>query len=121
RLLVRSLVPNVASGLTMDDIVTSTFDYGALDRAGQAVRIRLDSTCVHVARTGDDAHIAYIRDGKLHRVEARHVVLACFHMMIPHIAPELPDEQRAALSKNVKTPLCYTNVLVRNWRAFANL
>ena len=25
------------------------------------------------------------------------------------------------MSKNVKTPLCYTNVLVRNWRAFANL
>ena len=25
------------------------------------------------------------------------------------------------LRKNVKTPICYTNVLVRNWRAFANL
>jgi spermidine dehydrogenase len=121
RLLVRALIPDVGPGHTMDDIVTSAFDYGTLDRAGQAVRIRLDSTCVHVARAGDNAHIAYVRYDKLHRVEARHTVLACFHMMIPHIAPELPDAQRAALSKNVKTPLCYTNVLVRNWRAFANL
>ena len=52
----------------------------------------------------------------LHRVEARHAVLACFHMMIPHITPELPAPQRAALAKNVKTPICYTNVLVRNWQ-----
>jgi spermidine dehydrogenase len=41
--------------------------------------------------------------------------------MIPHIAPELPAQQREALAKNVKTPICYTNVLVRNWRALANL
>ena len=33
----------------------------------------------------------------------------------------MPAPQREALSKNVKTPICYTNVLVRNWRAFANL
>ena len=35
--------------------------------------------------------------------------------------PELPAEQRAALLQNVKTPIVYTNVLVRNWRAFVNL
>lgn len=121
RLLVRSLIPGAAPGRTMDDVVPAAFDYGALDRGDQPVRLRLESTCVHVARDGDKAQIAYVRDGSLHRVEARHAVLACFHMMIPHIAPELPAPQRAALSNNVKTPICYTNVLVRNWRAFANL
>ena len=121
RLLVRSLIPGAAPGNTMDDVVPAAFDYAALDRSDQPVRIRLDSTCVHVARSGDKAQVAYVRDGTLHRVEARHAVLACFHMMIPHIAPELPAPQREALAKNVKTPICYTNVLVRNWRAFANL
>jgi spermidine dehydrogenase len=121
RLLVRSLVPDVAVGGTMDDVVPAAFDYGVLDRAGQSVCIRLDSTCVHVARAEDRARVAYVRNGKLHRVETRHAVLACFHMMIPHLAPELPAPQRAALSKNVKTPICYTNVLVRNWQAFARL
>ena len=75
------------------------FDYGALDRGDQPVRIRLDSTCVHVGRDGDKAQVAYVRDGALHRVEARHAVLACFHMMIPHIMPELPAPQRAALAQ----------------------
>ena len=42
-----------------------------------------NSTCVHVARAGDKAQVAYVRDGTLHRVETRHAVLACFHMMIP--------------------------------------
>ena len=55
------------------------------------------------------------------RVEARHAVLACFHMMIPHLMPDLPAVQRAALAQNVKTPIVYTNVVVRDWRAFAAL
>src|SRR4051812_1886709 len=119
RLLVRSLIPAVAPGSTMDDVVSASFDYGALDRGDQPVRIRLDSTCVHVGQNRHQAQVGYVRDGALRRVETRHVVLACFHMMIPHIAPDLPAPQRAALAKNVKTPICYINVLVRNWRAFA--
>ena len=42
RLLVRSLIPGAAPGKTMDDIVPAAFDYGALDRSDQPVRIRLD-------------------------------------------------------------------------------
>jgi spermidine dehydrogenase len=121
RLLVRSLIPGVASGSTMDDVVPAAFDYGALDRADQPVRIRLNSTCVHAGQSGGKAQVAYVCDGVVHRVEARHTVLACFHMMIPYIAPDLPASQREALSRNVKTPICYTNVLVRNWQAFTNL
>jgi spermidine dehydrogenase len=121
RLLVRSLVPGVAPGNSMDDIVAAPFDYSALDRRESAVRIRLTSTCVHAAQSGDKAELAYVRDGILRRVTARHAVLACFHMMIPHIAPDLPVAQHVALAMNVKTPICYTNVMVRNWQAFANL
>jgi spermidine dehydrogenase len=121
RLLVRSLVPGVAPGRTMDDVVLTPFDYRKLDDAAQNVRIRLDSTCIDVRHAGDKVRLAYVRGGALRRVEARHAVLACFHVMIPHIMPELPAPQRAALAKNVKTPIVYTNVLVRSWRAFVNL
>jgi spermidine dehydrogenase len=38
RLLVRSLVPGVAPGSTMDNIVLAPFDYGALDQAASNVR-----------------------------------------------------------------------------------
>ncbi|HXF89788.1 MAG TPA: FAD/NAD(P)-binding protein [Xanthobacteraceae bacterium] len=121
RLLVRSLIPEVAAGRDMEDIVRARFDYGKLDRRGQNVRIRLDSTCVDVRHARNAVQVAYVRDGTLHRVAARHAVLACFHMMIPYLMPELPAEQRAALAQNVKAPIVYTNVLVRNWRAFVTL
>ena len=65
--------------------------------------------------------MSYVRAGIAHRVEARHVVLACYHMMIPYIAPDLPAAQRQALAQNVKAPLVYTNVLVRNWQPWLNL
>ena len=119
RLLVRALIPGIAPGRTMDDIVLAPFDYARLDDSD--VRIRLGSTCVSVRNAGDKALVGYVRDGAPHRVEARHAVLACFHMMIPHLMPDLPAVQRAALAQNVKTPIVYTNVVVRDWRAFAAL
>jgi spermidine dehydrogenase len=62
-----------------------------------------------------------VRASAAHRIAAKHVVLACFHMMIPHIMPDLPQPQRAALAQNVKAPLVYTNVLVRNWQPWVRL
>ena len=35
--------------------------------------------------------------------------------------PELPRAQREALAQNVKAPLVYTNVLVRNWQPWVKL
>ena len=121
RLLVRSLIPAVAPGHSMEDVILAPFDYSKLDVDGQSVRIRLDSTCVHVSNAGDRVHVAYVRRGALHRIETRHAVLACFNMIIPYIMPELPPSQRAALAQNVKIPLVYTNVLVGNWQPWASL
>jgi spermidine dehydrogenase len=121
RLMVRGLVPGVAQGNTMDDIVLARFDYAKLDNPDANVRIRLDSTCIDVRNADGEVLIGYVRDGTLHRVAARHAVLACFHMMIPHLMPELSAAQRDALQQNVKTPIVYTNVLVRNWRPWVEL
>jgi len=121
RLLVRSLVPGIAPGGTMEDIVLAPFDYGALDEPRRNIRIRLSATCVNVHDAGERVLVGYVRDGAAHRVAARHAVLACFHMIIPHLMPQLPIEQRDALALNVKTPLVYTNVLVRDWRPWVNL
>jgi spermidine dehydrogenase len=121
RLLVRGLIPGAAPGDTMEGIVLAPFDYSALDRNDQNTRIRLDSTCINVRNASDKVLITYVHAGAAHRVEAKHAVLACFHMIIPHIVQDLPEPQRRALAQNVKTPLVYTNVLVRNWEPWINL
>jgi spermidine dehydrogenase len=121
RLLVRALVPGVASGRTMDDIVLAEFHYDQLDRTESSVRVCLDSTVIDVHHANDKVSVGYVRACVPHRVTAKHAVLACFHMMIPYIMPELPQEQREALAQNVKTPIVYTNVLTRNWQPWLAL
>jgi spermidine dehydrogenase len=124
RLLVRSLIPGVAPGHTMDDVLLADFDYAKLDGGAASVRVRLNSTAVTVANAravGGPVDVGYVRAGDLHRVQARHCVLACYNMIIPHIMPELSDTQKQALALGVKLPLVYVNVAVRNWHAFRNL
>lgn len=121
RLLVQALIPSVAKGFGMEDIVLAPFYYGRLDQAGQRTRIRLNATVVHVADGAEAADVTYWRDGGLHKVGAKHVVLACFNMIIPHIAPGLPDAQKQALAQNVKAPLVYNKVWVRDWKPWVAL
>jgi spermidine dehydrogenase len=126
RLLVRALIPQAMPGETMDDVVTARADYSKLDETSSAVRLRLNSTVVHVqhttnAKSGKGVEIAYARGGKLVSVQAQKCVLACYNGMIPYICPELPEKQKEALSYLVKAPLVYTHVALRNWTAFHKL
>jgi spermidine dehydrogenase len=121
RLLVRKLIPGIAPGGTMEDIVLARFDYAQIDRPEQPVRIRLNSTAVDVRNAAHGVEIAYVNGGKVARVAAGDCVLACYHAMIPYIAPETGALQRAALHENVRAPLVYVNVAVRNWRPWHKL
>ncbi|WP_219273920.1 FAD/NAD(P)-binding protein [Pseudomonas sp. Xaverov 83] len=121
RLLVRSLIPAVAPGHTMDGIVLAPFDYAKLDQPKTPVRVRLNSTAVSVRNVGDGVHIGYSRGGQLAQVRGKRCILACYNMMIPYLLRDLPAEQAQALSQNVKYPLVYTKVVVRNWTSFQKL
>ena len=121
RLLVRSLIPGVAPGHTMDDIVLATFDYARLDQPKTAVRLRLNSTAVSVRNVDGGVHIGYSRGGQLAQVRGKRCILACYNMMIPYLLKDLPAPQAHALSQNVKYPLVYTKVVIRNWQSFQKL
>ena len=126
RLLVRAHVPEAVPGHTMEDAGAARVDYGRLDRDGQPARIRLNSTAVHVAHVGERARaeavaVYYVQSGRTYRVSGRSCILACWNMFIPYLVPELPAVQKEALAYNVKRPIVYTNVALRNWRAFVKL
>ena len=126
RLLVRSLVPGSAPGNSMEDIVTAKMNYAKLDDPASSVRIRLNSTAIRAAHLGDPAtakevEVTYVRGGSAHRVRAAQCVLACYNMVIPYLCPEMSETQKEALAYDVKIPLVYTNVQLRNWKSFQKL
>jgi len=125
RLLVRSMIPGIATGNTMEDIVTAEFNYSRLDLANAMTRLRLDSTVVKVQHDGKpetaaQVQVTYVRENQAYRVKARACVLACNNNVIPYICPELPKSQREALALQVKIPILYTSVLLANWKAWKN-
>jgi spermidine dehydrogenase len=126
RLLVRALIPDAGAGHTMEDIVATRIDYGALDRGGAPVRIRLNSTAVKVAHVGDPAKanavdIVYVTNGEAHRVRARGCVLACWHTVVRYLCPEMPTRQKEALAYGVKAGIVFTQLALKNWTALHKL
>jgi spermidine dehydrogenase len=126
RLLVRRLIPGAVAGRDAIDIVDAHTKYALLDSKESATRIRLNSTVVRVEQKGISAlnkevEVTYVQRGGLQKVRGKQAILACWHVMIPYICTELPDEQKKALAFAVKVPLVYTNVVLKNWKAFQNL
>jgi spermidine dehydrogenase len=112
----------------METIVQAPLSYERLDEAKSDVRLRLKSTVVRVEHdpsTSPDraqmVRVAYRRDGKIHGVRGRRVILACYNSLIPSLVPELPAKQKDALAYPVKVPMMYNNVLIRRWTAFQKL
>jgi spermidine dehydrogenase len=126
RALVKKLIPDVASGSNAEELVLAKFNYAELDKSRNTVRLRLNSTAVNVEHAGDpgnssDVLVTYINDDKPYQVNARGVVMACYNVIIPYIVSGLPEKQAAALKLQGKSPLQYTTVGLRNWRAMKEL
>lgn len=126
RLLVRALIPGCAPGSTMEDIVTAKMNYAVLDEPKSHVRIRLNSTVVRATNVGDPGNstavdVTYVRGGHAHTVRGNACILACWNMVIPYMCPDMSRKQKDALAYGVKVPLVYTNVQIRNSRAFEKL
>ena len=121
RMIVRKYIPDVADGNTMEDVVRARFDYSKLDQEDADFRIRLNCTVVDIAHDGKidgpDIGVTYVEAGKARRVFGKNCVFAGYNAILPHVCPSLPEEQRAALSRAIKSPIMYTTVLLNNWHA----
>jgi len=124
RALVRQLVPNAVPGeISMEGLVAARVDYEQLDRRSNATRIRLNSTAID-ARHVDGRQavdVTYVRGESTYRVRGRHVILACYNHMVPHLCPDLPKIQADAIQVAEKIPLAYINIVLRNSKAFEDL
>ena len=126
RAIVRKLIPAAQAGSSMEELVLKPVDYAKLDDPASPARLRLNASVVRVKHDGSpdsatSVTVTYIEEGKMKTVSAGHVVLACWHRVIPHITDELSETQVEALNDQVKIPIVYANVLIRNWEAFDKL
>ena len=123
RMLVQRLIPAVSSATSMADTLTARFDYSKLDLPDHHKRLRLNSTVINVRHDGAASQakrvvVRYVRDGRTSQVYGKRCILAGYNSMIRFMCPDLPQQQKTAQSRSVKTPILYTNVLLRNWRAW---
>ena len=132
RLLVNRLVPNALPGIrNQESIVLAAVDYARLDDPANPTRIRLGSMVIRVEHIGQvtanvekAVRVVYASpdgSGKKMSVTAAGVIMACFNNILPYIVPDLPEAQKTALKYPSKVPMQYTNVLVRNSRAWRAL
>jgi len=122
RLMVKKLIPDAIAGpSTVDAVWQNRVRFGALDRAGQDTRIRLNATVVRVVHAGDPAHaphvvITYVKGNRLFTVKARAVVMAGGSWTTKHVVDDLPDSHRAAYAQFYRSPCLMANIAVRHWR-----
>ncbi len=123
RLIVRKLIPSALSGNTMEDIVMAKLDYHSLDKAENHVRIRLNTSALRIENL--DNHTVAIalqsKDGKLYRVNASKCIYAGHAALAQRIMPQMPQKQQEAMLTNVKVPMLYTKVALKNGHAFKKL
>ena len=119
RLLVRSLIPEAVTGNSMEDVITAAADYSKLDRSGNNVRLRLNSTVVNVNQDEDErVTTTFITHNQAYTVRSKAVVMACWNTVIPYLCPQLSVKQKEGLAYGIKSPLVYTGVLLSNWQSF---
>lgn len=122
RHIVKRLVPGAITGArSFDDVMNNRVRFEALDRPGQAVRIRLGSTVVRVAertgtRAGGTVEVVYSKGGRLNVTRGRGVVMANGGWTSRHVVRDLPESHVRAFDDFVKAPMLVVNVALHQWR-----
>lgn len=101
-------------------------NFEALDRAGAPLRIRLQSTAVHIRHEGDPAaashvRVTYVREGKLHCVRSKAVIMGSGGWVNRNVVSDLSPAHAAAYRQFRYGPVLTANVAVRHWRYFDKL
>ena len=122
RYFIKALIPDaIEGGKSFGDIQNSQVRFPALDREGNKVRIRLGSSVVHVkhedgSTPGKSVTVIYRKDGKLYRLKARSVVMACGSRLSRKAVSDLPVNYTAAYDQFHVSPILVANVALTNWR-----
>jgi spermidine dehydrogenase len=121
RCFIKALIPDaIEGGQSFADKHNGRVRFSALDKEGGKVRLRLGSSVVRVEqeegpRKGS-VSIIYEKNGKLHRLKANSVVMACGSRLSRRVVSDLPISYAEAYNQFFVSPLLVANVALTNWR-----
>ena len=127
RYFVKWLIPEgIDGGTGLNDIIGRKVNFPSLDAVANQIRIRTDSTVVWVQHEGDVSKadlvtIAYVRNGRVERFQARRVVMACGNWVNLYAIRDLPTEHMHACRQFHRSPMLVVNVALRHWRFLYDL
>lgn len=122
RYFIKALIPDaIEGGKSFGDIQNGQVRFPALDREGNKVRLRLGSSVVQVrhedgSTPGKSVTVIYLKDGKLYRLKAGSVVMACGSRLSRKVVLDLPANYTAAYNQFHVSPILVANVALTNWR-----
>jgi spermidine dehydrogenase len=122
----RMLPEAIAGDGSLAGVAQGSVNFGALDREGAPIRLRLQSTAVHVRHDGDPAStgfvlVTYVQGGKLYRIRAKAVVMGSGGWVNRNVVGDLPPSYIEAYGHFRYGPVLTANVAVRHWRFFDKL
>ena len=122
RYFLKRLIPEAIYGENnFEDIITGGIDFAALDRDGQALRIRQSSTVLSVEHEGDPVNaeavnLVYTHSGEYRGARAKAVVMATGGWINRHVVRDLPDDHHTAYNQFKHAPFLVANVALTNWK-----
>lgn len=122
RHIVNKLMPGIfGEAPALMEIITSPVDWKLMDNDKRSVRMRLSSLVVNVVHDGppDKAKtvkVTYLKDGKMRRVTAKHVVMAGQQHLNKRVVTDLPPAHKEAMDQFMHAPMMVINVALRNWK-----
>lgn len=122
RYFLKRLIPDAIAGDdSFTDIITGRLNFDAMDRAGQAIRLRTAATAVSVNHIGNadsagEVRVVYQHGGALHGINAKAVIMATGGWINRHIVRDLPDTHAEAYRKFHHAPFLVANVALTNWQ-----
>ncbi len=117
RYFIKALIPDAIDGSrNFPDILNGRVRFSALDQDDSRVRVRVGSSIVRVEQDNTAAVLTYLRDGKLFRLKARSVVMACGSRLSRKVVSGMPAGHAEAYSRFHVSPILVANVALTNWR-----
>jgi spermidine dehydrogenase len=121
RHIVKYLLPDsIEGGTGFEEVLFKPIRFEALDRANNALNIRLNATAIDVNHAGpagsaEHVNVTYYQHGKVKRVKAKTVVMSIGGWVARNIVSDMPEAIRQAYSQFYHSPILVVNVALRNW------